>query len=239
MKTIILCRHAESNENVKIRAFKDGMSRLGEWSLPSTTQVAHSVSLLKCDLDQTVSANGKQQIQKMAQILKKDNFLLNFQPELICYSSLQRAKETCHGLFGKRENDIELKSLKEMSPAEIFLFNNSVHKRIREFEDWLDSREEERIIAVGHSRYFKVMLNADEVMDNCSVIKCNFLPRSACRSMDDKDVSGSSNRGDSEASRWVVDEVLYTLSTHSTTTTTSTSPPDDGVGKPVEEKVVS
>jgi len=112
------------------------------------------------------------------------------------------------GIFGQRESDLELDSLTEMSPVEIFLFNDSVKTRIREFEDWLDGRSEERIVAVGHSRYFKVMLNADEVMDNCSIIKCSYHPRASS--------PGKKEEGDSSGSavsscRWVVDEVLYTL----------------------------
>ena len=213
MKTIILCRHAESKENVKIKAFRDGMNRIGNWSLPSGDQVRKSLSLLKHKTDVDVSPQGYEQIKKMSKKIKYDHFMELFQPELVCYSPLTRAKVTCEGIFGYRETDIELPCLTEMSPTEIFLFTENVKIRIKEFENWLDSRKEERIVVVGHSRYFKVMLGADEVMDNCSIIKCSFLSNRKKKKEDDEKLSGDDNPSVSgEASgRWKVEETLYTL----------------------------
>lgn len=204
MKTVVLCRHAESKENVKIRAFKDGVARLKNWSLPTMRQVSKSLSLLKYNTDQAVSPAGQEQIQMMANAIKSSNFLEKFQPELVCHSPLQRAKDTSRGIFGQKETDIELASLTEMTPVEIFWFNDrSTRERIHDFETWLDSRHEERIIIVGHSRYFKLMLNADEVIGNCSIIKCTFNPPLSLPSS--KEVNSEVN------SRWHVDEVLYSL----------------------------
>lgn len=206
MKTVILCRHAESKENVKIRAYKDGMAKLKTGSLPSKNEVSKSLSLLKYNTDQAVSPLGNEQIKIMSETVMSENFLETFQPEVVVHSPLTRAKETCRGIFGQRDNDMELACLTEMSPMEIFLFKNSVNVRIKEFEAWLDSRSEERIIAVGHSRYFQVMLNAEEVMDNCSIIQCSFLPPTSppdsspdvkivtVEMEDDKDVQGGGHK---------------------------------------------
>lgn len=100
---------------------------------------------------------------------------------------------TCHGIFGQRDNDVELACLTEMSPIEIFLFQDRVNVRIKEFEDWLDSQPEERIIVVGHSRYFKVMLDAEEVMDNCSILECTFYPRSLPDEMQSGESEGNTD----------------------------------------------
>jgi phosphohistidine phosphatase SixA len=217
MKTVILCRHAESKENVKIRAYKEGIAKLGEWSLPSMDEVSKSLSLLKYNTDQAVSPLGREQIQTMAEKVNSENFLDIFQPQVVCHSPLQRARDTCRGIFGQRDSDLELTSLTEMTPAEIFLFKDRVNVRIREFEDWLDSRSEERIVAVGHSRYFQVMLNAEQVMSNCSILKCTFHPPLApLAPLDSSSKAVVEKEGEDiintePTSRWVVEKVLYTL----------------------------
>lgn len=82
MKTVILCRHAESKENVKIRAYKDGIAKLKEGQLPSRSQVAKSFSLLKYNTDEAVSPLGLEQILSMSKKVSSENFLENFQPQV-------------------------------------------------------------------------------------------------------------------------------------------------------------
>lgn len=197
MKTVILCRHAESKENVKVRAFKEGMESLKSWSLPSSSQVRQSASLLKINTDHEVSERGRQQIQTVAREIANDEFIKNFDPQIVCHSPLIRARDTCRGLFSEfKEEFLELPCLTEMTPAEIFLFKNRVKIRIEQFEKWLDSRNEERIVVVGHSRYFKVMLNAEEVIDNCSILKCSYIPKTL---------------EDATKNRWEEVELLYSF----------------------------
>lgn len=41
--------------------------------------------------------------------------------------------------------------------------------RIEQFEDWLLSRKEERIVVVGHSYFFRTMVGISGGMDNVSI----------------------------------------------------------------------
>lgn len=213
MKTVILCRHAESKENVKIRAYKEGVAKLSDWSLPSRSQLSKSLSLLKYNTDEDISPLGRQQILTMAEKILSDGFLESFRPEVVCHSPLRRARDTCRGIFGSHDtvsDFLELSSLIEMTPLEIFLFNDRVKVRIKEFEDWLASRPEERVVVVGHSRYFKVMLGAEDVMDNCSIVKCLFNPSARVPEMGRGDVGENTDARDSSR-LWQIDEVMYTL----------------------------
>lgn len=64
----------------------------------------------------------------------------------------------------------ELGSLKEINPKEIFTRGNKdLDKRIASFESWLSQQEEDPIIIVGHSVYFKRMLDLPSVFGNCDV----------------------------------------------------------------------
>lgn len=212
---------------MKIRAYKEGIAKLKEWSLPTKYQISKSFSLLKYNTDEAVSPLGREQINAMAEKIKCDNFLETFQPEVVCHSPLSRAQDTCRGIFGQRDNDLVLPCLTEMSPIEIFMFKDRVNVRIKEFEDWLDSRPEERFVVVGHSRYFQVMLNAEKVMENCSILKCTFHPPPLVSSSAGKSdmpsepamktepatgvVEDEGVGGESKLSRWKVEHVLYTL----------------------------
>ena len=59
------------------------------------------MSLLKMDLDAPVSPAGRHQIQEMATVLTRENFIESRGVELVAHSPLVRAKETCMQLLGQ------------------------------------------------------------------------------------------------------------------------------------------
>jgi len=122
---------------------------------------------------------------------------------LLVHSPLVRAKQTAYGaLLGPEHIDLqkidgeisgdgfvvkagvriqELASLKEVNPAEIvadtvspWRKQKALDYRIQEFEDWIKSRPEDIIVVVGHSVYFKRMLNLPRAFDNCDVWEAKY-----------------------------------------------------------------
>jgi len=67
---------------------------------------------------------------------------------------------------------VENEDLREKSVAEWLPGNGGgLERRIRSFEKWLTRQPEERIVVVGHSQYFKKMLDWDCKFGNCDVWK--------------------------------------------------------------------
>lgn len=71
---------------------------------------------------------------------------------------------------------VELPCLMERTPME-WLNPAALDLRIEEFEEWLDSIQEERIVVVGHSQYFKTMLGMSYKFKNCDVWQLTYVPR--------------------------------------------------------------
>ena len=64
----------------------------------------------------------------------------------------------------------ELELLREVNPREMLTQGNrALDKRIALFEEWIEGREEDPIVVVGHSVYFKRMLRLPGVFANCDV----------------------------------------------------------------------
>ena len=49
---------------------------------------------------------------------------------------------------------------------------SNIRTRVDPFLTWLLNREETHIVIVGHSEYFRYMLNAEFKMPNCEVQSC-------------------------------------------------------------------
>lgn len=64
----------------------------------------------------------------------------------------------------------ELELLREVNPRELLTQGNrALDKRIHLFEEWIENRQEDPIVVVGHSVYFKRMLQLPNVFANCDV----------------------------------------------------------------------
>ena len=129
-------------------------------------------------------------IQQLADSLKRDDFILKSGIELVAHSPLKRAKQTSEGMLGccVDKNDgiklvegvkrvIEIPCLSERTPLEwLPNYQDAYTQRISTFEQWLSQQPEQVIAVVGHSQYFKTMLNMSFKFKNCDVWKITFDP---------------------------------------------------------------
>ena len=167
-KKIVLIRHAMTTENEKMAAMMEGFHQIGRLHAPSMTQVSASFSLLRGNLDSNLSGQGQRQLLDMAMILKDAHFVESFAPELVVVSSLTRARLTCDALFNNNNNNnnktevVVTDMLREATPFE-HVFSSTLFDRISRFNEWLSSREETRIVIVGHAQYFNKMLSNNAV----------------------------------------------------------------------------
>lgn len=185
-KTVYFIRHAESEENRRIASLGNVFGNLKRFSLPASNDVMASLHLINipAQVDSSVSENGKAQIANMAEQLRAANFLETAQVELVVHSPLQRAQETSEGLLQCRAPDLKavkrvevLDLLREKTPAEWIPGNYaSLRRRMDAFEDWLAEQPERVIAVVGHSQYFKAILNLTYKFGNCDVWKVQFDP---------------------------------------------------------------
>jgi broad specificity phosphatase PhoE len=144
--------------------------------------------------DSPLSAEGQKQIESVSESIQADDFLGKYAPELHVHSPLQRARVTHAGLFPDCPK-VELECLREISASE-YLFSptkSRLRGRIGDFERWLSERDENKIVVVGHSQYFRYMLGTDTMLENCSIIQCTFHPH----------LQGEE--------RWIVDDLLYSV----------------------------
>jgi hypothetical protein len=197
-KTIYLIRHAESDENRRLGSLKTAFKALTRFALPKTKDILAASELIRIDqqIDSNVSTFGKEQIAYMANIIRETNFVSSNGIELLAHSPLIRAKETCRDIFGcavsntSDENSpllpppdnvnyikevVEIDLLTEMTLLEWVPGNSgSLHKRMRAFETWITERPEKTIVCVGHSQYFKALLQLPYKFRNCDIIQVQF-----------------------------------------------------------------
>lgn len=185
-KTIYLIRHAESEENRRIGSLKNSLRTLARFRLPSRQDAKAVGELLNipAQIDSNVSDIGKEQISDMKEKLDAASFLETSNVKLVVHSPLARARETSEGMLGcvapetkvdAVDRVIELAELAEMTPKEWTpMYRGQFQARVKFFEKWLSDQAEDTIAIVGHSEYFKDMLDLDFKFGNCDVWKLNF-----------------------------------------------------------------
>lgn len=202
-KTVYLIRHAESLENVAYKGARRVQAAYVNRKLPEFTDVANAFQLTfkmfrPSVVNAALSDFGRAQVSQLHQNLEKDGFWQKQSQRntcLVVHSPLMRAKQTAYGsLWGPEHMDddvppqpdkiLDLPFLKEVNPAEIikdaftpWATQKTIDYRIQELEEWLASRPEDTIVLVGHSVYFKRMLNLPQTFDNCDVWKATFDTR--------------------------------------------------------------
>lgn len=168
---VVFIRHAESEDNIKVKALCGALCRIKELKLPTLVQINQVLKLLEYDLDSQVSPLGKRQLIDMAMMLQargfwKDGF------DCIVYSPLVRAKESSLALLPAPVHSTSecLDILKEISPFEQFS-KHHVNKKLLQFEEWLHekSKTAKRILVIGHCQYFNNLLGMKILMRNCDV----------------------------------------------------------------------
>ena len=183
-KTVYLIRHAESEENRKLSSIKNAWRDISSFSLPTSKDLTTGLGWLNvsAQIDSAVSEVGQQQINEMAEILKRDNFLQRG-IQLVAHSPLQRARETSRGVLGCAAPDqrvgpvqrvLELDLLEEKSPVEWFVKQSAFAQRLQQLEIWIHQQPEETMVLVGHSQFFKALLNLSFKFGNCDVWKVEF-----------------------------------------------------------------
>jgi hypothetical protein len=108
--------------------------------------------------------------------LEAADFLTRHGVELVLHSPLQRARDTCLGLFpppSETSSDPrwlveETELLLEKTPME-WILSSSFYSRLQEFVSAIQCRPETRIVAVGHSQFFRAMLHQGFKFENCDV----------------------------------------------------------------------
>lgn len=120
---------------------------------------------------------------------------MNNNVQLVAHSPLLRARQTSEGMLGcvtgnsTSEQKLsppvarveELTCLLEKTPSEWIPGNfGGFAKRIVEFEQWVCDQPEDSIAIVGHSQFFKAMLEMSYKFDNCDVwaitLDCTKVP---------------------------------------------------------------
>lgn len=199
-KTVYLIRHAESEENRRLFSMKTAVNDVARFSMPKASDVSAAMSwfYIPAQVDSAVSEKGKQQIAEMAELLKKEKFLERIQ--LVAHSPLQRARDTSKGVLGCEAPDIlvepvqrvvDLDILEELTLLEWTVTRSSFIQRLAKLEEWLQAQPEESIVLVGHSQFFKALLNLGFKFRNCDVWRVNFDAQRTSR--DDRDTSSKYN----------------------------------------------
>mmetsp|Transcript_995 Transcript_995/g.3529 ORF Transcript_995/g.3529 Transcript_995/m.3529 type:complete len:244 (-) Transcript_995:21-752(-) len=185
-KTIHLIRHAESEENVKIKSARGGLKRMTTLQgFIRPGELLNAAKLLSLELNAPLSQRGLEQLENMQETLAKDQFFQTSDIQLAVHSPLDRAIITCKTLLPRKpgsEDELAVpvllnENLRERKPHE-YVRKKSFYERINRFVDWLATREEERILLVGHGQHFKAMLKTEWKMANVQVCKATFDPKS-------------------------------------------------------------
>jgi broad specificity phosphatase PhoE len=207
-KSIYLIRHAESEENRRIAALGRTFKTLSKFSIPKSSDIYASTELLHVQgqVDTNVSDIGARQISHMREKLLQDNFLTSNGVQLVVHSPLIRARQTSEGMLGcvtaadslSNAPDLKADSVSRVVQTELLIERSPSEwtpmcyggfiQRIKDFENWLHNQEENNIVLVGHSQFFKTMLGLNFKFGNCEVWKATFDPCS---------VANQSNRADS------------------------------------------
>lgn len=156
--------------------------------VPSRHDVCYGLGFLKMTVlghvDSILSEKGQLQVLDAQLWATATNFIDDV--DVIAHSPLQRARETCYGIFGLdvAENQgfvdhgtkattststnlrtdippvVQLNCLQEVTPFETVTGGKkAVRTRIKELERWIDQQDDaQRICLVGHSEYFQILL---------------------------------------------------------------------------------
>jgi broad specificity phosphatase PhoE len=175
-KNIVLIRHAQTEENIKTIQIYEGLVRIRNFQLPTWRQFSSLFTLSLFHLDSKVSILGSRQIIDMHMILKDDKFWDRQKFDLIVCSPLTRAQDTCNGILPIEREEMYVKIVDDLAEATPYehVFDATLRIRIERFKKWLSEREEKNILIIGHSQYFKKMLELRTLMRNCDVWQADY-----------------------------------------------------------------
>jgi broad specificity phosphatase PhoE len=172
-KKLILIRHAESQNNVaknETRAAWKNMKTLQ--GFPSVSQLCSAGSLLTVPMDTDLSPDGEVMVNRLCTVMSESNFIAEHGIELVIHSHLIRAARTCGLLFRHTDIPIEENELVYEKNISEHLRITDMKRRIDEFIRGICARPETCLVIVGHSAFFRDMLDTDLKMKNCEVREC-------------------------------------------------------------------
>lgn len=177
-KTVYLVRHAESVENEKTRALKEGVKKRSVKKLLYGLSLLGEKNLVNCPLN----ATGRAQAESVRTQLKQDNFFEEKGIQVALCSPLTRAKDTWTEVCKAIPEDstlhevVSIPIIAEKTPMErIPGVTYGLHRRIVAFETLLNEREEKILLVVGHSGFFKRLLSMERKLHNAEVFRVEFL----------------------------------------------------------------
>ena len=184
LKTIYFIRHAESQENRRLKSLKAAARDVARFAWPRSIDLQRATELCRISeqIDSPVSEFGQQQIKHMANVLREANFIAKIQ--VVAHSPLRRAMDTSFGLLGCRAPDavpegieevIQLDLLQEKTPVE-WIGGGDFPQRLVALHGWLATQSADAIALVGHSQFFKALLQQESLMGNCDVVRAHFDP---------------------------------------------------------------
>eukprot|EP00931_Biecheleriopsis_adriatica_P068740 TRINITY_DN42650_c0_g1_i1.p1 TRINITY_DN42650_c0_g1~~TRINITY_DN42650_c0_g1_i1.p1 ORF type:complete len:262 (-),score=50.20 TRINITY_DN42650_c0_g1_i1:23-757(-) len=178
-KIIYLVRHAESMENVRVRAFDRACRDLRQRHAPACQDVCSALQLVCFDVDAPLSSFGESQLEDVKAQLEQSDFFAEADLQLVVYSSRSRAVRTCNVLFGNLDR-VPRKAMPEIierTPYEALWSNEQFEQRVHFFKEWLSTSPEQRIAIVGHCQFFAKLLGKScrqRYLGNVEVKRCCF-----------------------------------------------------------------
>mmetsp|Transcript_22080 Transcript_22080/g.42894 ORF Transcript_22080/g.42894 Transcript_22080/m.42894 type:complete len:231 (+) Transcript_22080:62-754(+) len=174
-KTVLLVRHAESVENVRVRAAKATWRRIRGLRLPQASQIWETLKLLGLQHDADLSEKGTAMASDAKVRLESSGLMNKVRPDLVVHSTYIRAVKTYQLMLAPLTKTVPVVSselLVERKLSEHVYAANGFRQRVANFERWLDARPEVNVVVVGHSQFFKQMLGVAcsvHKFDNCDV----------------------------------------------------------------------
>lgn len=176
-KKVIFIRHAESQNNVaKQDAAATWLACKTFTGWPSLKQIGSIASMITIPMNTDLSDAGEKMAGNLRHQMNQTDFISNHGVELIVHSPLIRAQRTCSILFEHTGVPIvENEFIFEKNISEHFRFAD-MNRRVTQFIEWLRARPECVIVVVGHSAFFRslLQLKKDMKMKNCEVC-CSYL----------------------------------------------------------------
>jgi len=166
-KLIYYTRHAHSKSNEMGENWRGMKSSLKEKKIPQMNDATGSLKWMKPTrwnwMDTKVSAKGREQLKAMKK--HTATFLKDHGIEVIIHSDRRRAATTCEELFGKEAKELSIKRIpseamrEELIGEKVRPSNEKLKRRIKQFLEMQAFRKENRLLLVGHSKFFRTMIN--------------------------------------------------------------------------------
>ena len=130
--------------------------------------------------DSKLTRVGREQVLELRGLLEESGFLETVC--LIAHSPLVRAKETCYEALRPTERDVPVEGLECLREASFYRQSKyaydtkrALQGRFHQLHEWLSQQQQcSTVVLVGHSEYFRALLNQKTKFRNCDVWKATY-----------------------------------------------------------------